>query len=387
MSGEKPTGPSLQGTISADGARKKISTALAEKEVSWELLFELAVWTKSDSAKLREVAHDHLHEAITCFKQDRACDKVGLSPPVGGVYLLDDGEFRVTFQSSNIRFDWSEARPLIHEIEVLAEEAEQWWRPGKDQQGRASAFLRKVTGATDPATRRRPHSRRAFGLATWVLGALQQENERHAIRDGNPPPDPNPIFMKLIGAYRADLAATQIRFRAAAQREAQSRYWRGVMAGAFLLAGFCALLGAVFWWRGTNAAYGVAIPAGGLGAMVSVLQRMTSGKLVLDIDASRDLLRVFGAVRPFIGAIFGLAFTALLLGGIIPAIEVPEGKELAFFAGLGFLAGFNERWAQDMLKASATRLGSSRSMEEGFGASRDPAAGPGDALAVKVITE
>ena len=92
------------------------------------------------------------------------------------------------------------------------------------------------------------------------------------------------------------------------------------------------------------------------GAMVSVLQRMSSGKLVLDVDAGRDLIEAFGAVRPFIGAIFGIALMALLLGGLIPAIDIPDGQELAFFAGLGFLAGFNERWAQDMLKSGSEQL-------------------------------
>jgi hypothetical protein len=63
-----------------------------------------------------------------------------------------------------------------------------------------------------------------------------------------------------------------------------------------------------------------------------------------------------GAVRPFVGAAFGMALTALVLGGVLSFVEVPR-SELAFFAALGFLAGFNERFAQDMLAASSGSAG------------------------------
>lgn len=128
------------------------------------------------------------------------------------------------------------------------------------------------------------------------------------------------------------------------------------MGGVLRLAIFTLVVGIVFWNLGVEAFYGVALPAGGLGAMVSVLKRMSAGKLVLNTDAGRDLTEGFGMVRPFIGAIFGMAITALFLGGIVPAIQIPAGQKLAFFAGVGFLAGFNERWAQDMLKSSADQL-------------------------------
>lgn len=128
------------------------------------------------------------------------------------------------------------------------------------------------------------------------------------------------------------------------------------MVGAGFLFVLCLIGAGIFAAFGVDAAHGVALPAGGVGAMVSVLQRMSSGKLVLDVDAGRDLIEAFGAVRPFIGGIFGIALMAVLLGGLVPAIEVPDDGELAFFAAIGFLAGFNERWAQDMLKDSSNQL-------------------------------
>lgn len=274
----------------------------------------------------------------------------------------------MALDQEEIRFDWSEVWPLAYQIELLAEEAREWWpdaeaadttvnKPGMLQ--RTVDFLkRSFVRVERPAEARKPHSSRALGLAAWILGAMVQENKRHLSETGDTLPDPTPEFRRDISLYRSELVAAQRRFRDAAQRTAQSRYWQGAIIGTVGVAVICLIGGGVFWLLGANAAYGIALPAGSLGAIVSVLQRMSSGKLVLDIDASRDMLEVFGAVRPLIGAVFGLAVTALLIGGLIPAVQVPAGQELAFFAGIGFLAGFNERWAQDILKSTSDQVGS-----------------------------
>ena len=48
------------------------------------------------------------------------------------------------------------------------------------------------------------------------------------------------------------------------------------------------------------------------------------------------MLAIYGALRPLIGAIFGLAVFVLLKGGILPAIGAPR-VPLAFYAAVGFL--------------------------------------------------
>jgi hypothetical protein len=116
-----------------------------------------------------------------------------------------------------------------------------------------------------------------------------------------------------------------------------------------------ALLGALLALKHVNAQYAIAAPAGALGALVSVLHRMTSGDLKLDFHAGKRMLTLFGAVRPVIGAVFGMALFVLLRGGLLPAIGTPA-VPLAFYAAIGFLAGFNERFAQDMLVGSAKHL-------------------------------
>lgn len=54
-----------------------------------------------------------------------------------------------------------------------------------------------------------------------------------------------------------------------------------------------------------------------------------------------------------------MALFVLLEGGLLPAIEVAEDANLPFYAAVGFLAGFNERFAQDMLVGSARPLAGS----------------------------
>ena len=51
------------------------------------------------------------------------------------------------------------------------------------------------------------------------------------------------------------------------------------------------------------------------------------------------------------GAVFGVALYALVIGGLLPLDTDPQVAH--FFGGLSFLAGFSERWAQDTIIRSA----------------------------------
>jgi cell division protein FtsW (lipid II flippase) len=56
-------------------------------------------------------------------------------------------------------------------------------------------------------------------------------------------------------------------------------------------------------------------------------------------------------MRPFIGALFALALYFFISGDLVSVFQLPndEQSQRYFFAGLGFLAGFSERFAQDMV--------------------------------------
>jgi hypothetical protein len=60
---------------------------------------------------------------------------------------------------------------------------------------------------------------------------------------------------------------------------------------------------------------------------------------------------ILGAVRPFIGTVFGIIIYALDRAGLLP-LQPPEtgADPLYFYAAIAFFAGFSERWAQSTLK-------------------------------------
>jgi hypothetical protein len=98
-----------------------------------------------------------------------------------------------------------------------------------------------------------------------------------------------------------------------------------------------------------------AIAAGGLGAMISVLIRISRGQR-LDVDTTQEpfLTCLTGSARTVIGGALGVALYVLLKAGFIP-LEIPAASDAAapyFFTAIGFLAGFSERWAQDTIVRS-----------------------------------
>jgi hypothetical protein len=188
-----------------------------------------------------------------------------------------------------------------------------------------------------------------FSEASYLLG----------FADGAKKRDPTETAV-VVRHEEEDLAEIERYYRNAAVRSAHVVYLSGVLAGAVALA----LVGVLSWilWRAGFSSATVrtavgAFAAGGIGALVSVMSRLTTGRLAVDYDIGRDTLRVFGALRPCIGAVFGLALYFALESNLLN-LQVGESASdtFAFYVFLGFLAGFSERWAQDML------LGAGRSL-------------------------
>ena len=101
------------------------------------------------------------------------------------------------------------------------------------------------------------------------------------------------------------------------------------------------VLSASKWCRGRSI---IALPCS---------RTLTFGRLVLDIDAQPSQLVRLGAFRPIIGSLFGTAITVLVAGDLLPIAGPQElPRQLYFYAGLTFIAGFSERWAQDMLSGT-----------------------------------
>jgi hypothetical protein len=214
------------------------------------------------------------------------------------------------------------------------------------------AFRRILRGPPrSPTADRLPHLNRAYDLATSVCAAITNENTRH--HDAGEPAMADTISPQ----HKDDLRLLEQRIvhaerllDAAGQRTAQARYGRGMFWGTVLLALVTGAGATAFYYAGVDAVYGIALPAGAIGAVVSVLQRMTGRRFRLDLESSGNLA-VAGTVRPMIGSIFGLLIMGLFESNLL-SLNPSGGSKLALYGVLGFAAGFNERFAQDALSSS-----------------------------------
>jgi hypothetical protein len=100
--------------------------------------------------------------------------------------------------------------------------------------------------------------------------------------------------------------------------------------------------------------------------VISVMQRMTAGNFALDYKAGPISLMLVGSFRPIIGAILAVVIYVLLNTNLVP-INVPKRDAVSgdwsqwlpqvyLFSFVAFLAGFSERWAQDMLATGQSVL-------------------------------
>jgi hypothetical protein len=166
-----------------------------------------------------------------------------------------------------------------------------------------------------------------------------------------------------LETYRKELNAIEAYAGQAAARQAQIVYLKGMMRGLF----FLFLLAPALAWLflatdvpGVDETLFIAcLISGALGALMSVLMRMNSGKFNVNHEIGREYLSNLGAARPFIGAIFALVLYFAFRGHLLDQIRLPDTPEgeFAFFMVSGFLIGFSERFAKEMLAVSEQGVG------------------------------
>jgi hypothetical protein len=163
---------------------------------------------------------------------------------------------------------------------------------------------------------------------------------------------------KIRKSQASELIEIERYYTRAATKAARIVYFWGMVIGA-IVSGLLALgLAGLLWQSGwfdepntrTAQTFFVCFAAGGLGAFVSVLMRMSSDKFRVDHEVGRSTVRRLGSFRPFIGAVFGVTLFFLIKSGI-PNVALPESDAEAFFflGTFAFLAGFNERWTNVIL--------------------------------------
>jgi hypothetical protein len=162
-----------------------------------------------------------------------------------------------------------------------------------------------------------------------------------------------------LAAAEAEVEHVRKRVEIAIQRQARFVYFQGALYGTVVAAVICVLLGLVsarFWADHIDTGALVASALfGALGAVVSVFQRISTGQLTLDFNASRGQLLSLGGLRPLVGAVFGTVAQFALGAGLFGVADRPA-TALGVFALIGFAAGFSERFATDMVERAGQVL-------------------------------
>jgi hypothetical protein len=316
------TGATAAGTELQDGN----SSALTAVDLD---AFIWAHFLHFDSLETTELLADivTLRDRITTFLPSTGADAVARDIALRRLYGL--------------------ARELIESIDSEEERA----RARMEQ-----ARLTKATERSEPSASDQnvtvPREARSWAsswqeYAEWVQGT-QFESEYKAQR-------PSQQFEHEIISLRARLAKDEAIYLSSMQRLAQRKYVEGMFRGLVILgAPAVAILSLMTGVIGFDSAWVAAAAAGAIGAVLSVLQRIGRGPLDLGPEGLQNTFWLNGFVRPVIGAVLGTASFVLIEGGLVAlATSSGGGDRVLYYAGIAFLAGFSERFAQDMLNAPA----------------------------------
>jgi hypothetical protein len=190
--------------------------------------------------------------------------------------------------------------------------------------------------------------RMIFGVIATLLGTLDARalDKQRDLPFGSDPAE--------VATLERELAQAQAYYRQSAQRQAQLEYLLGMLTAIIPAAIITAIIAVTAGLLDKPAT--VAVLGGAIGAIVSVMSRMSNGSIELKPESGKKTIRALGFMRPVIGGIFGAVVYVFLAGGIVEIVTPPTGTgELAFYGGLGFLSGFSERFAQDVIAEGASK--------------------------------
>lgn len=193
----------------------------------------------------------------------------------------------------------------------------------------------------------------AENIAMQLLLAASSHILSYVDRRDGPPRDPATIAM-IVKRSDEELAEIRRHYRRAGENATRIVYAGGMLRGAVLLAGLTAIAGLILWAANDFHSHRAAtweilatVAAGGLGAAVSVLLRMAKGSFSQDYEVGRKTTRRLAMARPFVGAAFAIMIYLLLKSGLVHIGGLSESDQtIYFYAAVGFLAGFSERWAR-----------------------------------------
>jgi hypothetical protein len=193
-----------------------------------------------------------------------------------------------------------------------------------------------------------------YSLTRDVTAYLEAD---HAIRHGSAT-NGIPEHDATLAAYDSELKNIAGYVGEAGSRQAQIIYLQGMMRGLLaliVLAPLVALMFKALDVPGIDSTLFVAcLVAGSFGAAMSVLMRMSGGRFVVNHEVGREYVTNLGFARPFIGAVFAVLLYFAFQGELLQQVEPPEGPQgqFAFFVASGFVIGFSERFAKEIVRAA-----------------------------------
>src|SRR5262245_41366348 len=175
----------------------------------------------------------------------------------------------------------------------------------------------------------------------------------------------HPAVAELFAANeRAELRRIEDYYFRAGEKRARMRYMAGMVTfGVVLVAAAAAVTALVLAFFDSFSVDSTAIQefyaaaaAGGVGAVISVLMRMSGrGSFAIDHELSRWEVMLVGAYRPLIGSVSGIVVYFIVQTPLVP-IEQSVLK-LPFYVVVAFLAGFSWRWTRVVLSGSMRTIG------------------------------
>ena len=181
-----------------------------------------------------------------------------------------------------------------------------------------------------------------YSVEEHVLGFIERTERRNPAQE-----------KEIVTSQRAELARIETYYLRTGAKAARIVYASGMLIGTTFMVALCAVVGVLLkhpfgYWNGHPDAQYLLLctGAGAVGALVSVLSRMSSGnddRFSIDFEVGRPLLRRLGLYKPFVGSVFGVATYFLLAGGLLPTTTA-TGNRLYFYGIIAFLAGFSERF-------------------------------------------
>jgi gluconate kinase len=177
-----------------------------------------------------------------------------------------------------------------------------------------------------------------YSIQEHALGFLERRDRRDLAKE-----------RAFVRDQRHELARIEQYYLRTGAKAGRIVYVSGMVAAAAFIVTVCAglAIGLSFTslWGLKVEALLLCAGAGSVGALVSVLSRMSLGddEFSIDFEVGRPLLRRLGLYKPFVGSVFSVATYFLVAGGLLPS-ETSSGDPLFFYGILGFLAGFSERF-------------------------------------------